>query len=57
MSPHVLHGDVAEWTFSRLTSNLEKLSDHNECSKKKVGGEAMFVKERWCNPGHISVKD
>ena len=25
--------------------------------KRKGGGIAMFVNERWCNPGHISVKE
>ena len=28
-----------------------------ESSKKKGGGIAVFVNERWCNPGHISVKE
>ncbi|XP_053493480.1 uncharacterized protein LOC128615428 [Ictalurus furcatus] len=28
-----------------------------ESSKRKGGGIAMFVNERWCNPGHVRVKE
>lgn len=28
-----------------------------ESGKKKGGGIAMFVNNRWCNPGHIRVKE
>ncbi|KAI3351339.1 hypothetical protein L3Q82_005886 [Scortum barcoo] len=28
-----------------------------ESGKKKEGGIALFVNDRWCNPGHIHVKE
>lgn len=28
-----------------------------ETGKKKGGGLAMFVNKRWCNPGHVTIKD
>ena len=28
-----------------------------ESSKRKGGGIAMFINNRWCNPGHIRVKE
>lgn len=28
-----------------------------DCRKRNGGGIAMFVNNRWCNPGHITVKE
>ncbi|KAK0155060.1 hypothetical protein N1851_002626 [Merluccius polli] len=31
--------------------------DCSKSRKKKGGGLALYVSERWCNPGHVSVKE
>lgn len=30
---------------------------HRQCSKKQGGIVAVFANNRWCNPGHIKVKE
>ena len=30
---------------------------HRQCGKKRGGGVAVFVNNRWCNPGHIHVTE
>ena len=29
----------------------------SESGKKKGGGVAVYVNNKWCNPGHIAVKE
>lgn len=36
---------------------LQADRDTLRSGKKKGGRIAVFVNERWCNPGHITVKD
>lgn len=31
--------------------------DAQASGKKKGGGLALFVNQRWCNPAHITVKE
>lgn len=31
--------------------------DNNACRKKKGGGLILYVNDRWCNPGHVTVKE
>ncbi|XP_032423388.1 uncharacterized protein LOC116723007 [Xiphophorus hellerii] len=31
--------------------------DLSKSRKKKGGGVALYVSERWCNPGHVNVKE
>ena len=31
--------------------------DFSRSQKKKGGGLALYVSERWCNPGHVTVKE
>ncbi|XP_073674252.1 uncharacterized protein [Garra rufa] len=38
------------FTFVRADRSAE------ESGKKKGGGLAVFVNDRWCNPGHVNVK-
>lgn len=58
-----LHRDLAERLLPGLscTSTLFQLVrvDRNtsESGKKKGGGNALFVNDEWCNPGHFHVKE
>uniref|UniRef100_A0A3B5LB32 PDZ domain-containing protein n=1 Tax=Xiphophorus couchianus TaxID=32473 RepID=A0A3B5LB32_9TELE len=31
--------------------------DYSKSRKKRGGGIALYVSERWCNPGHVNVKE
>ncbi len=30
--------------------------DTKACEKCKGGGHVLFINNRWCNPGHVTVK-
>ena len=42
--------------FSRLSVGVGERSC-SESGKKKGGGDAVYVNNKWCNPGHITVKE
>ena len=37
--------------------NLRRTDRAWESGQKKGGGLAVIVNDRWCNPGHITVKE
>ncbi|KAM7404158.1 hypothetical protein PAMA_004542 [Pampus argenteus] len=54
------------WLHSHIHANSVGLPGYSlvrgdrDCSssrKKKGGGIALFVSERWCNPGHVNLKE
>lgn len=50
-----LHGDnnVSVEGFQMVQADR----DCTESSKRKGGRLAVFVDNRWCNPGHVTIKD
>ena len=59
MKPHVLHDRLFPDSLVTLDGLQIIQADRRseECGKRKGGGIAVFVNERWCNPGHISLKE
>ena len=53
-----LHTDISNWSVS-IPGFRIILADRDAVlnGKKKGGGIAVFVNERWCNSGHITVKE
>ena len=49
---HILDHSVAVPSFSTVRADRDVTS-----SGKKKGGIALYVSERWCNPGHVHVKE
>ena len=53
-----LHMDVPDHNVS--TEGFHTVRADRACTKsgkRKGGGIAVYVNNRWCNPGHITVKD
>ena len=53
-----LHMDVPDHNVS--TKDFHTVRTDRDCTtsgKRKGGGLAVYVNNRWCNPGHITVKD
>ena len=45
-------------TYTDITvDGFQTVHRTSESGKRKGGGLAMFVNDRWCNPGHISIKE
>ncbi|KAI3354614.1 hypothetical protein L3Q82_019118 [Scortum barcoo] len=57
VQPDALHRDLAEPPHPGLTLSLRADRDIRESGKKKGGGIALFVNNKWCNPGHIHLKE
>ena len=50
---HIPNHSVAIPGFSTVRADSEVTSS----GKKKEAGIALYVSERWCNPGHVHVKN
>ena len=53
-----LHTDVPDHNVS--TEGFHTVRADRDCStsgKRKGGGLAVYLNDRWCNPGHITVND
>ena len=50
---HFLDHSVVVPSFSTVRADRDVTSS----GKKKGGGIALYVSERWCNPGHVYVKE
>ncbi|KAK5862920.1 hypothetical protein PBY51_018268 [Eleginops maclovinus] len=50
---HVLDNSTALPGFTSVRADR----DATLSGKKKGGGIALYVNERWCNPGHVTVKE
>lgn len=53
-----LHEDIPESsiTVDSFQSAREDRS-HRESGKRKGGGLAILVNNKWCHPGHVTVKE
>ena len=49
---HILDHSVVVPDFSTVQADRDMTSS----GKKKGGGIALYVSERWCNPGHVHMK-
>ena len=54
------------WLHSHIPDNNVEFSGYSlvrgrqrlfKSRKRKGGGLALYVSERWCNPGHVNVKE
>ncbi|XP_049911756.1 uncharacterized protein LOC126397200 [Epinephelus moara] len=53
-----LHTDVPDHNVSTVGFHTVRADrDCTKSGKRKGGGLAVYVNNRWCNPGHITVKD
>ena len=50
---HIPDHSVAVPSFSTVRVDRDVI----RTGKKKGGGTALYVSERWCNPGHVQVKE
>ncbi|XP_078810597.1 uncharacterized protein LOC144994953 [Oryzias latipes] len=50
---HIPDSSVAVPGFTTVRADRDAAS----CGKKRGGGIALYVSERWCNPGHVCVKE
>lgn len=61
----MLHGDMAHRQYAIQDANVELTGfltvradrDPIQSDKNKGGGLALFVNTKWCNPGHVTVKE
>jgi len=52
------HDNVPDTIVSLASFQLVQADrSSNESRKKKGGGVAIYMNNRWCNPGHIMVKE
>jgi len=53
-----LHDNVPDTVVNLAGFHLVRADRScNESGKKKGGGVAIYVNNRWCNPGHITMKE
>ncbi|KAI3374668.1 hypothetical protein L3Q82_021241 [Scortum barcoo] len=63
VQPPAVHGNVANCTNSGhglmnwTASHSYRRTEARRADKRKGGGLAVFVNDRWCNPGHITIKE
>ena len=52
-----LHRDITDQFVSVDGFHTVRADRDIECGKRKGGGLAVLVNIRWCNPGHITIKE
>lgn len=52
-----LHGDIPDCLVEPDGFTVVRADRDTRSGKKRGGGLAVFINNKWCNPGHITVKD